>query len=63
MNRHRALRTLQLGVPVAAAVLFASEVSTFPTQRTPEIVFFAALAALAFRLRVRRSCCSTPPPR
>ena len=53
MNRDRALRALLIGVPILALLLFLVEVSTLPSGRGLEIVFFAALAALAFRLRVR----------
>jgi diguanylate cyclase (GGDEF)-like protein len=53
MTRHRALRALQICVPVAATLLFLVELGSFPTGRLGEIAFFAALAALAFRLRVR----------
>ena len=53
MTRHRALRALQVGIPITAAVLFLGEIETFPVHRLGETIFFAALAALAFRLRVR----------
>jgi diguanylate cyclase (GGDEF)-like protein len=53
VTRQRALRVLQVGAPAAAAILFLLEVRGFPLDRLPEIAFFIALAALAFRLRVR----------
>ena len=53
MNRDRGLRALLIGVPILALLLFLAEFSTLPSGRGFEIVFFAALAALAFRLRVR----------
>jgi diguanylate cyclase (GGDEF)-like protein len=53
MNRQRTLRALQIGAPAAAVVLFLLEARSFPVDRLPEIAFFVALAALAFRLRVR----------
>lgn len=53
MNRLRALRILQIGVPAAAVLLFLAQIDTFPSGRYGEIAFFVALAALAFRLRVR----------
>jgi len=44
---------LQVGAPAAAVLLFLADVRNFPTDRWLEIAFFAALSALAFRLRVR----------
>jgi diguanylate cyclase (GGDEF)-like protein len=52
-RRERVFRGLQVGVCALAAGLVAVSVPGTPWQRWPEILFFAALAVLAFRLRVR----------
>ena len=53
MNRPRALRALQVGVALVSLALLLVELRDLPTDRLFEIGFFVALAALAFRLRVR----------
>ncbi len=52
-SRARAFRGLQLGVCVAAVALLAVLSPGIPWERSGELLFFAALAVLAFRLRVR----------
>jgi len=49
----RAFRLLQIGTTAAAALLFLFEARGIPSDRAGEILFFVALATLAFRLRVR----------
>lgn len=51
--RERGFRVLQVGTALAALALFLFEVRDIPAERTPEILFFIALTAFAFRLRVR----------
>lgn len=53
MKRSRALRFLRIATPAAAVLLFFAEAPGIPRDRPLEILFFIALAALAFRLRVR----------
>src|SRR5262249_58941387 len=53
ISRSRAFRLLQWGTVAAAIALFAAEARTVPYARTQEILFFIALAAVAFRLRAR----------
>ncbi len=48
-----AFRTLQVAVCAGAAVILAALAPTIPWARWPELLFFTALAVLAFRLRVR----------
>ncbi len=52
-HRREAFRGLQAGICVAAAALLAGLSIDIPWTRWPEILFFTALAVLAFRLRVR----------
>src|SRR5262245_8752276 len=49
----RRFRTFQIGVCLASAALFGVLASGIPWGRWPELLFFTALALLAFRLRVR----------
>ena len=51
--RRDAFRGLQAAICVAAAALLAGLSIDIPWTRWPEILFFTALAVLAFRLRVR----------
>jgi diguanylate cyclase (GGDEF)-like protein len=51
--RRRLFFVLQVATALGAAVLFAAEVPEIPWSRWPEILFFALLAGVAFRLRVR----------
>jgi diguanylate cyclase (GGDEF)-like protein len=52
-HRLRAFRGLQAAVCALAAVLLGVLATDIPWGRWPEILFFTALAVLAFRLRVR----------
>ncbi len=49
----RRFRTLQAAVCVAAGALLAALLPGVPWARWPELLFFTALAVVAFRLRVR----------
>src|SRR5512146_3337335 len=49
----RGLRAFQVACCGAAALLLAALVPGIPWSRWPELLFFTALATLAFRLRVR----------
>jgi hypothetical protein len=49
----RALRALQVAVCAAAGALLAALLPGIPWERWPELLFFAGLTTLAFRLRVR----------
>nr|MDQ2971047.1 hypothetical protein [Acidobacteriota bacterium] len=53
MTRSRALKTLEIGTPIAALLLLVVELPTMTPGHALEMAFFAILAALAFRLRVR----------
>jgi diguanylate cyclase (GGDEF)-like protein len=53
ISRSRAFRLLQWGTVVAAVALFAAEARTVSSARPQETIFFIALAAVAFRLRVK----------
>jgi len=52
-SRARAFRGLQVGACAAALALSAVLAPGIPWERSGEILFFTALAVLAFRLRVR----------
>jgi diguanylate cyclase (GGDEF)-like protein len=51
--RARALTALRVATPAAVLLLLVLESGTFPLERLPAVLFFVALSALAFRLRVR----------
>jgi diguanylate cyclase (GGDEF)-like protein len=51
--RPRALHALQISVCIGGFVLLAALAPGIPWDRFPQILFFTALAVLAFRLRVR----------
>jgi diguanylate cyclase (GGDEF)-like protein len=53
ISRARSFRLLQWGAVAAAIVLFAAEARTVSSARPLELAFFIALAAVAFRLRVK----------
>ena len=52
-RRERAFRALQIAVVAASLLLFLAELPSIPAGKALEIAYFAGLAALAFRLRVR----------
>lgn len=51
--RPRALHSLQVSVCIGGFLLLAALAPGIPWERFPQILFFTALAVLAFRLRVR----------
>ncbi len=53
MTRARALMILEIGTPIAALLLLLVELPSMTSGHALEMAFFAVLAALAFRLRVR----------